>query len=121
MATATSGISRRATLAFDLVAHTYTTIHPRYSIAALPSAYLLAGLAFACLDRRVGLVGLTLIILTWVSDISGMYRAPLPWRPLREIAHAAFGNASSSDVILVHEIRADVLGIARYATGPAPL
>jgi hypothetical protein len=108
-------------LAFDLVAHTYAMVHPRYSIAALPSAYLLAGLAFAALERRIALIGLTLIILTWLPDISSMYRAPLPWRPLREIAHAAFVNASSSDVILMHEIRADVLGIARYATGPAPL
>src|SRR5438876_2864368 len=108
-------------LAFDLFAHTYTMVHPRYSVAALPSAYLLAGLAFAALDRRIALIGLTLIILTWVPDISSMYRAPLPWRPLREIAHAVSVNASSSDVILVHETRADVLGIARYATGPTPL
>jgi len=108
-------------LAFDLVTHTYTMVHPRYSVAALPSAYLLAGLAFAALERRIALIGLTLIILTWVPDISSMYRAPLPWRPLREIAQAVSVNASSSDVILVHETRADVLGIARYATGLAPL
>ena len=106
---------------FDLVAHTYTMAHPRYSVAALPSAYLLAGLAFAALDRRIAFVVLAIIMLTWVPDISSMYRAPSPWRPLREIAQAAFLNASPSDVILVHEVRADVLGIARYATGPAPL
>jgi len=36
---------------------------------------------------------------------------------LRE--HAASAN-SSSDMILVHERRSGVLGIARYANGPAP-
>jgi len=108
-------------LAFDLVAHTYTMAVPRYSVAALSGAYLLVGLAFAELDRRIALIGLTLIILTWVPDISSMYRAPLPWRPLREIAHAASVNSSPSDVILVHEIPAHVFGIARYATGSAPL
>ena len=92
-----------------------------YSVAALPSAYLLAGLAFAALDRRIALTILAIILLTWVPDISSMYRAPSPWRPFREIAHAAFVNASPSDVILVREVRADVLGIARYATSPAPL
>ena len=108
-------------LAFDLVARTYTMAHPRYSVAALPSAYLLAGLAFAALDRRIALTVLAIIMLTWVPDISSMYRAPSPWRPFREIAHAAFVNAGPSDVILVREVRADVLGIARYASGPAPL
>jgi hypothetical protein len=115
------GVACLGPLAFDLVTHTYTMVHPRYSIAALPSAYLLAGVAFAALERRIALIGLTLIILTWVPDISSMYRAPSPWRPLREIAHAVSVNASPSDVILVHEVRADVFGIARYATGPAPV
>jgi len=79
------------------------------------------GLAFAALDRRIALTILAIILLLWVPDISSMYRAPSPWRPFREIAHAAFVNASPSDVILVREVRADVLGIARYASGPAPL
>jgi Dolichyl-phosphate-mannose-protein mannosyltransferase len=108
-------------LAFDLVAHTYTMGQPRYSIAALPSAYLLAGLAFAALHRRIALIGLALVILTWVPDISSMYRASAPWRPFREIARVAFMNASSSDMVLVHEVPADMLGIARYVNGSAPL
>jgi Dolichyl-phosphate-mannose-protein mannosyltransferase len=108
-------------LAFDLVAGTYTMAVPRYSVAALAGAYLLMGLAFATLDRRIALIGVSLLILTWVPDISAMYRAPLPWRPLREIAHVASANSSDSDVILVHEIPEHVFAIARYASGQAPL
>jgi Dolichyl-phosphate-mannose-protein mannosyltransferase len=108
-------------LAVDLVANTYMMVHPRYSIAALPAAYLLAGVALAALDRRIMFVGVTLILLTWLPDISSIYRQRSPWWPLREIAQAASVNTSPSDAILVHELRSGVLGIARYATGPAPL
>ena len=108
-------------LAFDLVAHTYTMAVPRYSVAAVSGAYLLMGLAFATLERRIALIGLTLLILTWVPDISAMYRARLPWRPLREIARVASAKSSASDVILLHEIPEHVFGIARYASGQAPL
>jgi hypothetical protein len=108
-------------LVFDLVAHTYTMAVPRYSVAALSGAYLLLGLAFAALERRIALAVLAIIMLTWVPDVFSMYRAPLPWRPLREIAHTASVNSSPSDVILVHEIPAHLFGIARYVSGPAPL
>jgi hypothetical protein len=108
-------------LAFDLVEHTYTMANPRFSIAALASAYLLAGLALASMKRPMMLIGLTLIILTWLPDISCIYRQRLPFWPLREIAHAASASNSSSDVMLVHAMPSELLGIARYATGPAPL
>jgi hypothetical protein len=108
-------------LVFDLILHTYAVGYPRYSIAALPAACLLAGLAFAALDRRIMLVGLTLILLTWLPDISTIYRERMPMWPLREIAHAASANSSPSDVILVNSISYELLGIARYASGPAPI
>jgi len=115
------GASCFGPLAVDLVAHTYMMVHPRYSIAGLPAAYLLAGVALAALDRRIMFVGVALILLTWLPDISSIYRQRSPLWPLREIAQAASANTSTSDLILVHELRSGVLGIARYATGPAPL
>ena len=108
-------------LVFDLILHTYAIVHPRYSIAALPSAYLLAGLGLALLERRIMLIGVALILLTWLPDISKIYRRRSPWSPMPEIAHAASANGSPSDLILVHSLPTEVLGIARYATGPAPI
>jgi len=106
---------------FDLIHHTYTIGYPRYSIAALPSAYLLAGLGLASLERRIMLIGLTLIVLTWVPDISSIYRERLPLWPMREIARAASVGSGPSDLILVHAMPSELVGIARYTTGPAPV
>jgi len=108
-------------LVFDLIQHTYTVAVPRYAIAALPSAYLLAGLALACLDARARLIILILIVLAWVPDILSLYRNRLASLAIRPIARAASANSLSSDLILVHSIPSGVLGIARYAAGRAPL
>jgi Dolichyl-phosphate-mannose-protein mannosyltransferase len=108
-------------LAFDLMQHTYTTAYPRYAIAALPAAYLLAAAGLACLDRRIRLIILILIIVSWVPDISSIYHDRFPWLPIREISRVANENTSRSDLILVHSIPSGVLGIARYAGGPAAL
>jgi hypothetical protein len=103
-------------LALDLVGHMYAMLYPRYTITALPSAYLLAGLALAALDRRIMLIGVTLIILTWVPDILGIDRSRVPSLPLREVARAVAVDISPSDLILVRSTSSRVLGIARYAT-----
>ena len=106
---------------FDLVQHTYTVAVPRYAVAALPGAYLLAAVGLACLDLRIRLIMLILILLTWVPDISSIYHNRFPSLPMREIAHAASVNGRPTDLILVHSIPSGVLGIARYANGPAGL
>jgi hypothetical protein len=108
-------------LVFDFVQHTYTINVPRYAIAALPIAYLLAGSGLGCLGRSMRLVLLALIVLAWSPNLLSLFRNRLPWLPMREIARAASVNGSSSDLILVHSIPSGVLGIARYANGPAPL
>jgi len=106
-------------LVFDLVQRTYTLGVPRYAIAALPLAYLLAGCALACLNRRTSFVILTLIVLTWSANVLTLYRERLPWLPVRQIAQSASLHSSPSDLILVHSIPSGVLGIARYVNGPA--
>ena len=108
-------------LAFDFVQHTYTIAVPRYAIAALPAAYLLAGCGLACLGRRTRIVMLALIVLAWSPNLFSLYRSRLPWMPLREIAWSASVNGSPSDLVLVHSIPSGVLGIARYANSPAAL
>ena len=108
-------------LVCDSIQHTYTIGYPRYSITALPIAYLLAGLGLALLERRIMLIGVALILLTWLPDISSIYRDRSPWWPMREIAHAASADSNPSDLIFVHGFSYEVLGIARYASGSAPL
>ena len=107
---------------FDPVRHTYTTAVPRYAIAALPAAYLLAASGLACLGGRFGIVVLVLIVASWSPNTLSIYRnQSRTWSPIREISRAANANGSPSDLILVHSIPSGLLGISRYANGPAAL
>jgi len=108
-------------LVFDFVQHTYTITVPRYAIAALPEAYLLAGCGLACLGRRMRIVMLGLIVLAWTPNLFSLYHDRFPWLSMREIARFASVNGSPSELILVHSIPSGVLGIARYANSPAAL
>jgi hypothetical protein len=109
-------------LAFDLIQHTYVVAVPRYAIAALPVAYLLTAVGLVCLSRRIRLVMLVLIALAWAPNVVSIYRNESRNRQaIREISHTVCANSSPSDLILVHSIPSGVLGIARYANGPAAL
>jgi hypothetical protein len=110
-------------LAFDLVQHTYTVAFSRYAIAALPVAYVLAAVGLSCLGGRTRLSMLLLIVLAWAPNVFSIYRSRsrIYSPPIREISRAASANGSPSDLILVHSIPSGVLGISRYASGPAPL
>lgn len=109
-------------LAFDFLQHTYTAAFPRYAIAALPAAYLLAAVGLACLGQRTRVLILVLIVLAWVPNILTIYHnASRNWSPIREISRAASVNSAPSDLILVHSIPSGVLGVARYAEGSAAL
>ena len=109
-------------LVFDLVQHSYTAAYPRYAIAALPAAYLLAGGGLACLGQRTRIMVLVLIVLAWAPNVLSIYgNQSRNWQPIREISHSVCANSSSSDLILIHSIPSGVLGFARYADGPAEL
>jgi hypothetical protein len=103
----------------DLMQHTYLVIKPRYAIAALPAAYLLAAVGLACLRPRIRIVLLILIVLVWTPTIMNIYHNRLPWLPMREIARVASADSRASDLILVHSIPSGVINIARYANGSA--
>jgi hypothetical protein len=106
-------------LVFDRLQHTYTMGFPRYTISILPVAYLLAAAGLSSLPRwtRIGMV--CLIVLAWAPNLLIMNRDPSHWFPIREISRAASANGTSTDLILVHSIPSGVLGVARYAEGPA--
>ena len=109
-------------LVFDFVRHSYTAAFPRYVIAALPAAYLLAGAGLACLGQRTRAIMLVLIVLAWAPNVLSIYgNQSRNWQPIREISHSFCANSSSSDLILIHSIPSGVLGIARYADGPVEL
>ena len=105
---------------FDLLRHTYTVAVPRYAIAALPGACLLAALGLACLKSRTRMFMLLLIALAWAPNALSIYRLRArTFEPFREVAKAVSDGDTASDLILVHSIPSGVLGIARYAHGPA--
>jgi len=109
-------------LVFDLVLHTYTIAFPRYIIAAVPAAYLLAGAGLACLRHRTKLIMLALIVFAWAPNVLSISQnRSRNWSPLREISRAVSVNSAPTDLILVHSIPSGVLGISRYASGPAAL
>jgi uncharacterized membrane protein len=105
---------------FDLLRHTYTVAVPRYAIAALPGACLLAAVGLACLKFRTRMFMLLLIALVWAPNALSIYRLRArTFEPFREVARAVNDGDAASDLILVHSIPSGVLGIARYANGPA--
>ena len=109
-------------LVFDFVQHSYTVAYPRYAIAALPVAYLLAGAGLACLGQGTRIIVLVLIVLAWAPNVFSIYGSQSRnWQPIREVSHSISAHSSSSDLILIHSIPSGVLGIGRYADGPAEL
>jgi len=109
-------------LVFDLLRHTYTVAVPRYAIAALPSAYLLAALGLACLEFRTRIFMLLLIALAWMPNVLSIYRQrSRNGEPFGDIGRAVSSSGTLSDLILVHSIPSGVLGIARYANSPAAM
>jgi hypothetical protein len=109
-------------LVFDFLQHTYTVAVPRYAIAGLPLAYLLAGAGLACLQPLARSIILILILAVWAPNVFSIYRnRSRNGSPIREIAQLASRDRAPSDLILVHSIPSGVLGVARYADGPARL
>jgi 4-amino-4-deoxy-L-arabinose transferase-like glycosyltransferase len=108
-------------MVFDFVQRTYTVAVPRYAIAALPAAFLLAGLALSTFHPAMRGVLLLLIVTAWTTGLLNIYRDRTPWSPMRKLGIAASAESGPLDLILVHSIPSGVLGIARYETGPADL
>ena len=105
--------------AMDRLQHTYLANNPRYTLTALPAAYILAAIALAGMSLRLRFIALFLVAVAWLSPLTGIYRQH--WRnsqPLCEIAPILQATATSSDLVLVHSIPSGVLGIARYTSAP---
>lgn len=107
-------------LIMDLMQRTTLIRYPRYSLAALPAANLIAALALSTFSRRIRLLALVLIIVAWSPSLLGIYgKTSRGNQPFLRVAQLLRQTTNSADVILVHSIPAGVLGIARYTDTPA--
>ena len=109
-------------IVFDFVLHTYTVAVPRYAIAGLPAAYLLAGIAITALRAQRGTILSALIVLSWIPNLFLLYHAPSRnFSALCDATQAANKDYRPSDLILVHSIPSGVIGIARYSKKDAAI
>lgn len=102
----------------DLLQGTFLANNPRYTLAALPAAYLLAGMGIACFSKRTMPLVLLLIMISWSDAILKIYRQhSRGGEPFLAVAKAVAAKATPSDLIVVHSIPSGILGIARYSDG----
>jgi hypothetical protein len=100
---------------FDLLCGTYVVAVPRYALAGMPAAFLLAGLGLGRLRRPlpVGLTGL--IVLACLTSVQQMYvNESRHYEPYRQIGHLLGQQATAGDLVIIHSIPSGVAGIARY-------
>jgi hypothetical protein len=102
--------------AFDLLRGTYVLAVPRYALAGMPAAFLLAGLGLSRLRLLPCTAFLMLIALVSLAGIHAMYRHESRCgEPTRQIGHVlAESSLGPTDLVIVHSIPSGVVGIARY-------
>jgi hypothetical protein len=107
---------------FDLLRHTTTSNVPRYVLAGLPAAILLAALALGRLPSKLQLAMLGALLLGWLPASKAMLvSSPRPWEPFRDVGLRLESWARPGDVVVVHSIPSGVVGVARYLRRDIPL
>ena len=105
-------------VAFDLMRGTNTSAIPRYALAGLPGALVLAALGLSRLRPAVRVAVLLAILLAWSSGVRAILHLPSrQHEPYRQVAASLNAMATADDLVLVHSIPSGVLGIARYVNG----
>ncbi len=101
---------------FDGTMQTFVALIPRYALAAMPAAFLLAGLGLRRLRWSYRLPILGLILLAWSPNVSNILRNPARVdNPFLELGNLINQDARPHDVVIVDSSIPDgVLGIARY-------
>jgi hypothetical protein len=110
-------------LVFDLLRHTSTSDVPRYALAGLPAAVLLAAIAISQLPQPVHLAFLGAVLLVWTPGIRAIAaaKAARPWEPYPELAARLESWARPGDVVLIRSVPSGVVGVARYLTREIPV
>gem|GEM_PF-581404 len=107
-------------LLFDLVMHTYTVSIPRYAMAALPVACLLAAEALTWVSYPTRLLLIVLILLAWAPNSLIDYRTGARLSP-RHRAEMVSAKETPTDLLIINAAGGGVLSIVRYLNGPAPI
>ena len=110
-------------LVFDVLHHTTTSDVPRYALAGLPAAMLLAALAVSQLPPKIGIVFLGVVLLAWLPGVRAVVgaQAPRPWEPYPEVAAKIDSWSRPGDVVLVRSIPSGVIGVTRYLRSDVPV
>ncbi len=109
-------------MAFDLVRHTSASRTPRYVLAALPAALLLAALAMRQLQPRANAAFLGLVALAWTGGTWPIvFHRARPQAAYPTIAAELESWAAPTDLILVNSIPSGVVGMARYLHRDLPI
>lgn len=107
---------------FDLARGTSASMVPRYVLAALPAAMLLAALGLERLTARAHTAFLAFVLLAWTA---GLW--PIVSRRARSgAAYPALATelgawAGPTDLVLVHSIPSGLIGLSRYLARPVPM
>ena len=101
---------------FDLVRGTHAALIPRYALAGLPAAILLAALALGRIRPVLRFALVTLILIAWSSDVWAIVADKSRHsHPVHQIGAALSRAGNSADVVvLVHSIPSGLLSVARY-------
>jgi hypothetical protein len=104
-------------VAFDVLGNTCTSLIPRYALAGMPAAFLLAGFGLHRLRRGYRIAAVALIMLAWSPGISKiLHSRSRAWEPYRQVGNCLEQGKRPGDVVIVHSIPSGVLGVARYVS-----
>ena len=107
-------------LLFDFFMHTYTVNIPRYAIAALPIACLLAADALTPLSYATRMVLVVLVLLAWAPNSLIDYQTGARLSP-RHRAEIVSAKATPTDLLIINAAGGGVLSIVRYLKAPLPI
>jgi 4-amino-4-deoxy-L-arabinose transferase-like glycosyltransferase len=107
---------------FDLLRGTFASLIPRYALAGMPGAMLLAGVILARLPVGLNVVLLTLLVAAWTPGLARVFRDDAhSWRAYRAAASDLAKWTRPSDLVIVHSIPSGVIGMARYLPDATPM
>lgn len=109
-------------LVFDILRHTSASWVPRYVLAGLPGALLLAALGMEQLRGKAHAAFVALVLLAWTAGLWPI----LAHRARPEAAYPTLGAQLSAwarpdDLVLVHSIPSGVIGLSRYLRPDVPV
>lgn len=107
-------------VAFDIAQESGATI-VRYTIAGMPAAMLLAGLAASRAPRPAGAALMLCLAATWLPSLGRELRHSRDWQNYALIARGIRESGAPPELVIVHSIPSGVIGLARYLEPDTPV